>query len=68
MTVVIVVGRAARATAESTTSSQNVILAGRHVDVAASKTRKVDTCTTAGEGKSLFVVSARTNKRHHHRA
>jgi hypothetical protein len=52
MTVVITVGRAARATAESTTSSQNVILTVRHVAAAASKTRKVDTGTTAGEGKS----------------
>jgi phosphosulfolactate phosphohydrolase-like enzyme len=50
--VVIDVGRAARATAESTTSSQNVILAVRHVAAAASKTRKVDAGTTAGEGKS----------------
>jgi hypothetical protein len=52
MMVVIDVGRAARATAESTTSSQNVILAVRHVAAAASKTRKVDAGTTAGEGKS----------------
>jgi hypothetical protein len=52
MTVVIAVGRAARATAENTTSGQNVILAVRHVAAAASKTRKVDTGTTAGEGKS----------------
>jgi hypothetical protein len=54
MTVVIAVGRAARATAESTTSSQNVILAVRHVAAAASKTRKVDAGTTAGEGKSAL--------------
>jgi hypothetical protein len=52
MTVVIAVGRAARATAESTTSSRSVILEVRHVAAAASKTRKVDACTTAGEGKS----------------
>jgi hypothetical protein len=52
MTVVIAVGRAARATAERTTISQNVIVSGRHVAAAASKTRKVDAGTTAGEGKS----------------
>jgi hypothetical protein len=52
MTVVITVGRSARATAGSTTISQNVILAVRHVAAAASKTRKVDAGTTAGEGKS----------------
>jgi hypothetical protein len=52
MTVVSTVGRAVRATAESTTRSQNVILAVRHVAAAASKTRKVDAGTTAGEGKS----------------
>jgi hypothetical protein len=42
MTVVIAVGSGARATAESTTNSRSVILAVRHVDTAASKTRKVD--------------------------
>jgi hypothetical protein len=52
MTVVIAVGRAARATVESTTNSHNVILADRHVAAAASKTRKVDAGTTVGEGKS----------------
>jgi hypothetical protein len=52
MTVVIAVGRAARATTKRTTSSQNVIVAGRHVAAAASKTRKVDAGTTACEGKS----------------
>ena len=41
MTVVIAVGNAARATAESTTSSRNVILVVRHVDVAVSKTWKI---------------------------
>jgi hypothetical protein len=56
MTVVIAVGRAARATAESTTSSRSVILAVRHVAAAASKTRKVDAGTTAGEGKSAPVA------------
>jgi hypothetical protein len=56
MTVVIAVGSAARATAESTTSSRSVILAVRHVAAAASKTRKVDTGTTAGEGKSAPVA------------
>jgi hypothetical protein len=49
---VIAVGRAARATAERTTSSRNVILAVRHVAAVASKTREVDAGTTAGEGKS----------------
>jgi phosphosulfolactate phosphohydrolase-like enzyme len=52
MMVVIDVVRAARATAKRTTSIQNVILAVRHVAAAASKTRKVDAGTTAGEGKS----------------
>jgi hypothetical protein len=55
MTVVSAVGRVVRATAERTTSSQNVILAVRHVAAAASKTRKVDAGTTAGEGKSAPV-------------
>jgi hypothetical protein len=56
MMVVIEVSRSARATAESATSSQNVILAVRHVAAAASKTRKVDAGTTAGEGKSAPVA------------
>jgi hypothetical protein len=56
MTVVIAVGSAARVTAESTTSSRSVILAVRHVAAAAAKTRKVDTGTTAGEGKSAPVA------------
>jgi hypothetical protein len=56
MTVVIAVGSAARATAERTTNSRNVILAVRHVVSAASKTRKVDAGTTAGEGKSAPVA------------
>jgi len=47
MTVVIAVGRAARATAESTTNSQNVILVVRHVAAAASKTRKPGGSTPA---------------------
>jgi hypothetical protein len=51
MTVVIAGGSASRATAESTTSSRSVILAVRHVVAAASKTKKVDAGTTAGEGK-----------------
>jgi hypothetical protein len=56
MTVVIAVGRAARATTESTTISRSVILAVRHVAATASKTRKVDAGTTAGEGKSAPVA------------
>jgi hypothetical protein len=56
MTVVITVGRAARATAETTTSSRSVILAVRLVAAAASKTRRVDAGTTAGEGKSAPVA------------
>jgi hypothetical protein len=56
MTVVITVGRSARATAERTTNSWSIILAVRHVAVTASKTRKVDACTTAGEGKSAPVA------------
>jgi hypothetical protein len=56
MTVVITVGRAARATAENTTDSRSVILAVIHVDAAASKTSQVDAGTTAGEGKSAPVA------------
>jgi hypothetical protein len=58
MTVVIAVGRAARATTESTTSNRSVILAVRQVAVGVSKTRKVDAGTTAGEGKSAPVAGA----------
>ena len=58
MTVVITVGSAARATAESTTNSRRVILAVRHVAAAAFKTRKVDAGTTAGEGKSAPVAGS----------
>jgi hypothetical protein len=47
MTVVMTVGSAGCATAETTTSSRSVILAVRHVAAAASKTRKVDAGTTA---------------------
>jgi hypothetical protein len=50
MTVVIAVGSAARATAQSTTSSRSVILTVRHVAATVSKTRKVNAGTTAGEG------------------
>jgi site-specific recombinase len=56
MTVVIAVRSTATATAKNTTISQIVILAVRHVAAAASKTRKVDACTTAGEGKSAPVA------------
>ena len=56
MTVVIAVGSAARATAESTTSSLSIILAITHVDAAVSRTRKVDTCTTTGEGENVPVT------------
>ncbi len=42
MTVVIAVGSAARATAESTTSSRSVILVVRHVTAAVSKTWKIE--------------------------
>jgi hypothetical protein len=58
MTVVIAVSSAAHATAESTTSSRSVILAVRHVAAAASKTRKVYDCTTAGEGKNAPVTGS----------
>jgi hypothetical protein len=55
MTVVIAVGSAMHTTAESTTSSQSVILVVRHVPAAVSKTREVDACTTAGNGESTVV-------------
>ncbi len=42
MTVVIVVDSVVRLTAESTTSSQSVIIVVRHVAVAVSKTWKID--------------------------
>ena len=42
MTVVIAVGSAARATAESTTSSLIVILVVRHVSAVMSRARKVN--------------------------
>ena len=42
-------------TAESTTSSRNVILVVRHVPEAVSKTREVDVCNTAGNGESTVV-------------
>jgi hypothetical protein len=51
MTVVIAVGRAARATAESTTSSRSVILAVRHVPAGVSKAGKVDAGPAACDSK-----------------
>jgi hypothetical protein len=51
MTVVISVGRAARATAESTTSSRSVILTVRHVSARVSKARKVDAGPGACDSK-----------------
>jgi hypothetical protein len=51
MTVVIAVGRAARATAESTTSSRSVILAVRHVAAGVSKAGKVDAGPAACDSK-----------------
>ena len=50
-TVVIAVGRTARATAESTTSSRSVILAVRHVAAGVSKPGKVDAGPAAGDSK-----------------
>ena len=55
MTVVIVVGRAARATAESTAGSRSVFLAVRHVAAATCKTREVDAGTTAGGAKARLL-------------
>ncbi len=52
MTVVIAVGSAVRVTAESTTSSQSVILVVRHVPAAVSKTWKVDACPAACDSES----------------
>jgi hypothetical protein len=49
--VVITVKSAARATAESTTSSRSVFLV-RHVAAAASKTREVDAVPAACDRKS----------------
>ena len=51
MTVVIAVGRAARATAESTTSSGSVVLAVRHVAAGVSKAGKVDAGPAACDSK-----------------
>jgi hypothetical protein len=57
MTIVIMaISSAARTAAESTAGSRIVFLAVRHVAAAASKTREVDACTTAGEGKSAPVA------------
>jgi hypothetical protein len=49
--VVIAVGRAARATAESTTSSRSVIVAVRHVAAGVSKAGKVDAGPAACDSK-----------------
>ncbi len=61
MTVVIAVGSAARATAESTTSSQSVILVVRHVAVGVSRARKVNvgpaSCDRKRAAQSKPVVS-----------
>ena len=51
MTVVIAVGSAARATAESTTSSRSVILVVRHVAAGVSKPGKVDAGPAACDSK-----------------
>ena len=51
MTVVIAVSSAARATAESTTSSRSVILVVRHVAAGVSKPGKVDAGPAAGDSK-----------------
>jgi hypothetical protein len=48
---VMTVGRAARATAESTTSSRSVILAVRHVAAGVSKAGKVDAGPAACDSK-----------------
>jgi hypothetical protein len=51
MTVIIEVGSAARATAESTTSSRSVILVIRHVAAGVSKAGKVDAGPAACDSK-----------------
>jgi hypothetical protein len=51
MTVVIAVSSAARATAESTTSSRSVILVVRHVAAAVSKAGKVNAGPAACDSK-----------------
>ena len=49
------VSTAACAAAKSTADGWAVVVAVRHVAVAASETREVDVCTTAGESKSVSV-------------
>ena len=56
MTLVITVSRAMCVTAESTTSSRNVILGVRHVEAGVSKTREVNSGPTAGDCKNAPVV------------
>jgi hypothetical protein len=51
------VSTVACAAAKSTVGNWAVVVAVRHVAVAASETRKVDAGTTAGKGKSSPVVS-----------
>jgi hypothetical protein len=57
MTIVIMaISSATRTATENTAGSRSVFLTVRHVAAAASKTREVNACTTAGEGKSAPVV------------
>jgi hypothetical protein len=56
--VVITVNSAARATAESTTSTRSVFLV-RHVATDAAKTREVDAGDTTGNGESTVFHKSR---------
>jgi hypothetical protein len=60
MTVVIAVGSAARATAESIVSSLSVVLVVRHVDAAVSKTWKVNAGPAACNSESSAAVITQT--------
>ena len=60
MTVVIAVGSAARATAESTTSSLNVVLVVRHVFAAVSKTWEVNAGPAACNSESSAASITQT--------
>ena len=69
MTVVIAVGSAARATAESTTSSRSVILVVRHVAAAVSKTWKVNAgpaeCNSESSAASITQTVTRSAQIEH---
>ena len=60
MIFIMTISSAACTAAKSTAGSRSVFLTVRHVTTATTKTREVDTGTTAGEGKNASVdVSTR---------